>query len=102
MLAAFSITPVGVGVGVGEQVAAAVRVIRDSGLPNRTSASFTEIEGEWDEVMAVLKEATAAVMKTADRCSVIIKVDIRPGHTGTLTSKIESVESRLAEQHPEL
>ncbi|WP_433654339.1 MTH1187 family thiamine-binding protein [Nocardia sp. CA-128927] len=98
MLAAFSITPVGVGEDVGEQVAAAVRVIRESGLPNRTAASFTEIEGDWDEVMAVIKAATDAVMTVSGRCSIVIKADIRPGYSNTLTTKVESVERRLAQQ----
>ncbi|MFQ6396378.1 MTH1187 family thiamine-binding protein [Nocardia sp. KC 131] len=98
MLAAFSITPVGVGEDVGEQVAAAVRVIRDSGLPNRTAASFTEIEGDWDEVMAVIKAATDAVLAVSTRCSIIIKADIRPGYNNTLTTKLESIERHLAQQ----
>lgn len=95
MLAAFSITPVGDSESVGEQVAAAVRVIRASGLPSRTAASFTEIEGEWDEVMAVIKQATDAVMAVSNRASIIIKADIRPGHTNTLNDKLESVERHL-------
>jgi uncharacterized protein (TIGR00106 family) len=98
MLAAFSITPIGVGEDVGEQVAAAVRVIRDSGLPNRTAASFTEIEGDWDEVMAAIKAATDAVMAVSTRCSIIIKADIRPGYNNTLTTKLESIERHLAQQ----
>lgn len=95
MLAAFSITPVGAGEGVGAQVAEAVRVIRDSGLPHRTAASFTEIEGDWDEVMDVIKQATDAVMTTTGRCSIVIKADVRPGHTNTLNTKLESVERHL-------
>ncbi|WP_069166499.1 MTH1187 family thiamine-binding protein [Nocardia altamirensis] len=98
MLAAFSITPVSVGEDVGEQVAAAVRVIRDSGLPNRTAASFTEIEGDWDEVMAVIKAATDAVMAVSARCSIVIKADVRPGYNNTLTTKLKSVERHLAQQ----
>jgi uncharacterized protein YqgV (UPF0045/DUF77 family) len=35
-----------VGEEVGEYVADAVRVVRESGLPNRTDAMFTTIEGE--------------------------------------------------------
>lgn len=50
MLVAFSVTPLGAGEEVGELVAEAVRVVRESGLPNRTDAMFTTIEGEWDEV----------------------------------------------------
>ncbi|MFI9507304.1 MTH1187 family thiamine-binding protein [Nocardia sp. NPDC052566] len=98
MLAAFSITPVGSGVTVGRQVAEAVRIIRESGLPHRTAASFTEIEGEWDEVMAVIKQATDAVMKDSERASIVIKADIRPGYTDTLHTKLESVERHLEQQ----
>ncbi|WP_063128717.1 MTH1187 family thiamine-binding protein [Nocardia fusca] len=97
MLAAFSITPIGAGESVGDQVATAVRVIRDSGLAHRTTASFTEIEGEWDQVMGVIKTATDAVLAESDRCSIVIKADIRPGRTDTLHTEVESVERRLAE-----
>jgi uncharacterized protein YqgV (UPF0045/DUF77 family) len=47
MLIAFSVTPLGVGEGVGEIVAEAVRVVRASGLPNQTDSMFTTIEGDW-------------------------------------------------------
>nr|WP_063058008.1 MTH1187 family thiamine-binding protein [Nocardia sienata] len=97
MLAAFSITPIGTGESVGDQVATAVRVIRDSGITYRTGASFTEIEGEWDQVMGVIKAATDAVLTESDRCSIVLKADIRPGRTNTLNTEIESLERRLAE-----
>jgi uncharacterized protein (TIGR00106 family) len=96
MLAAFSITPIGAGEDVAEQVATAIRVIRESGLPNHTGASFTEIEGEWDEVMTVIKAATDAVMRTCGRCGIVIKADVRPGHTDMLTTKVEAVRRSLA------
>lgn len=97
MLAAFSITPLGTGESIGDQVATAVRVVRDSGLTYRTGASFTEIEGEWDQVMGVIKAATDAVLTESDRCSIVIKADIRPGRTDTLDTEVESVERRLTE-----
>jgi uncharacterized protein (TIGR00106 family) len=93
MLVAFSITPLGVGEGVGRQVAEAVRVVRDSGLPNRTDAMFTTVEGEWDEVMDVIRRACEAV--DAPRVSLVLKADIRPGVTGAITSKVEAVERHL-------
>ncbi|WP_067805205.1 MTH1187 family thiamine-binding protein [Actinomadura formosensis] len=95
MLVAFSVTPLGAGEEVGELVAEAVRVVRASGLPNRTDAMFTTIEGEWDEVMAVVKDATDAVAARAPRVSLVVKADIRPGVTGALDAKVESVERRL-------
>jgi uncharacterized protein (TIGR00106 family) len=95
MLVAFSVTPLGVGEGVGEIVAEAVRVVRKSGLPNRTDAMFTTVEGDWNEVMAVVKEAVDAVAARAPRVSVVLKADVRPGVTDALTSKVETVERYL-------
>ena len=88
MLIAFSITPLGVGESVGDLVAEAVRVVRDSGLPNRTDAMFTTVEGEWDEVMAVVKQAVDVVAAQAPRVSVVLKADVRPGVTDALTGKM--------------
>src|SRR5229473_588638 len=95
VLVAFSVTPLGTGEAVGEIVAEAVRVVRDSGLPNQTDAMFTTIEGDWDETMAVVKRAVDAVAALAPRVSVVLKADIRPGVTGALTAKVEAVERYL-------
>ena len=95
MLIAFSVTPLGVGEGVGEIVAAAVRVVRASGLPNRTDSMFTTIEGNWDEVMAVVKDAVDAVAERAPRVSLVLKADVRPSVTDGLTSKVETIERYL-------
>ena len=95
MLVAFSITPLGAGDSVGELVAEAVRVVRDSGLPNRTDSMFTTVEGEWDEVMTVVKQATDAVAARAPRVSLVLKADLRPGVTGAMTAKVETIERYL-------
>ena len=97
MLVAFSITPLGTGEAVGDLVAEAVRVVRASGLPNRTDAMFTTVEGEWDETMAVVKQAVDAVAARAPRVSLVLKADLRPGVTDGLSSKLETVERYLAE-----
>lgn len=97
MIVAFSVTPLGVGEAVGELVADAVRVVRASGLPNHTDAMFTSIEGEWDEVMAVVKEAVEVVARRTSRVSVVLKADIRSGVTDGLTTKMEDLERYLTE-----
>jgi len=96
MLVAFSVTPLGVGDSVGDLVAEAVRVVRESGLPNRTDAMFTTVEGEWDEVMAVVERAVDVVAAAAPRVSVVLKADVRPGVTGAMDAKVAHVERRLA------
>lgn len=95
MIVAFSITPLGVGEEVAGYVADAVRVVRDSGLPNRTDAMFTTVEGDWDEVMAVVKQAVDAVAAKAPRVGLTLKADLRPGVTDGMTAKVAAVEHHL-------
>jgi len=100
MLVAFSVAPSGGGDGsdsVHDAVAAAVRVVRESGLPNHTDSMFTTIEGEWDEVFAVIKRATDEVGRFGTRVSLVLKADIRPGHTGELDGKVNRIEAVLSE-----
>ena len=100
MLVAFSVAPSG-GAGssdsVHDAVAAAVKIVRESGLPNHTDSMFTTIEGEWDEVFDVVKRATEAVGAFGSRVSLVLKADIRPGHTGELTGKVERLERALGD-----
>ena len=101
MIVAFSVAPSGTGRSDGsvhDAVAAAVQIVRESGLPNHTSSMFTEIEGEWDEVFDVIKRATDAVGAFGSRVSLVLKADIRPGHTGELDGKVERLEQAISEQ----
>jgi uncharacterized protein (TIGR00106 family) len=99
VLVAFSVAPAGgESDSVSEAVAKAVRVVRESGLPCETNAMFTNVEGEWDEVMAVIKQAVDVVAAQAPRVTVSLKADIRPGVTDALTAKVEHVERKLAEE----
>ena len=97
MIVAFSVSPTGGDASVGAAVAEAIRVVRASGLPNETNAMFTNIEGEWDEVMAVVKQAVDAVAAASDRVSLVLKADIRPGYTGQLAAKVQRIEDALSD-----
>lgn len=100
MLVAFSVAPSGTGRedgSVHDAVAAAVAIVRESGLPNRTSSMFTEIEGTWDEVMDVVRRATDAVMPFGSRVSLVLKADIRPGYEGEIDAKVERLEAAIAD-----
>ena len=106
MLVAFSVSPSGApatgpaphDASVHGAVAAAVKIVRESGLPNKTDAMFTTIEGEWDEVFDVIKRATEAVGQFGERVSLVLKADIRPGYYGELTGKVERLEAAISEQ----
>jgi len=100
MLVAFSISPSAgdAAGGVSEAVAAAIRVVRESGLACETNAMFTNIEGEWDEVMAVVKQAVDVVAASSPRVGLVLKADIRPSRTDQLTAKVERIEERLTDR----
>jgi uncharacterized protein (TIGR00106 family) len=98
MLVAFSVAPSGMEGPEGsvhDAVAAAVRIVRESGLPNRTTSMFTELEGEWDEVFDVIRRATEAVAEFGPRVSLVLKADIRPGRVGEIDAKVDRLEEAL-------
>ena len=94
-LIAVSIAPVGVGDELASHVAEVVKVIRESGLSSKTSSMFTEIEGDWDEVMLVVKRATMVLAERGIRTEVLIKADIRPGYVETMNGKLERLNAAM-------
>ena len=94
-LIAVAIAPVGVGDELAEHVAEVVKVIRESGLPNKTSSMFTEIEGDWDEVMSVVKRATMVLAERGIRTEVVLKADVRPGYVNMMNNKIDRLNAAL-------
>ena len=97
-LIAVAIAPCGTGDELSAEVAEVVRVIRASGLPNRTNSMFTEIEGEWDEVMAVVKKAAFILAEKGIRTEVVLKADVRPGFSDMMHTKTAKVENILEEK----
>ena len=98
-LVAVSIAPVGTGDELSKEVAEVIKIIRNSNLPNRSTSMFTEIEGPYDEVMKVVKDATFILLNKGIRTSVVLKMDIRPGFENTLNEKIQRVEEILGEEN---
>ncbi len=101
MLVAFSVAPSLNVESLAPAVAAAVKVVRESGLPNQTDSMFTTIEGDWDECFDVVRRACEAVAPNGERVALVLKADIRPGHTGMLTGKVQRVEAELAPAPPQ-
>ena len=94
-LVAVAIAPCGQGEELSQYVAEVVDVIRASGLKNRTYSMFTEIEGEWDEVMDCVKRATFVLAERGIRTEVVLKADIRPGYEDTMEGKLQRLEEKL-------
>ena len=97
-LIALAIAPCGTGEEMAPLVSQVIKVIRDSGLPHRTNSMFTEIEGEWDDVMRVVRDATFVLAGKGIRTEVVLKADVRPGHTDMMHKKTEIVEKILEDK----
>lgn len=98
VLLEFSMSPLGKGESVSEYVSRSLDIIDRSGLEYRLNPMGTILEGEWDEVFAVVRDCFEAMMSDCDRITCSIKVDYRKGPGGRLESKIRSVEKRVGRQ----
>ncbi len=98
MLASFSVVPIGSGTELKEQVAEIIRAIDASGLPYRVHAMCTEVEGEWDRVMAVVKRAHDIGRRFSGRVLTTIVVDDREGFDGRIEGKVKDVEGILGKK----
>ena len=88
----------GDGAGVADAVALAVAELRASGLPVETNAMFTNIEGEWDEVMTAVRAAVDVLASRYPRISLVLKADIRPAHHGELQGKLDRLHRAIDRQ----
>lgn len=95
ILAEFSITPIGAGESISEYVAECLKIVRESGVPHQLTAMGTIIEGDWDQVMAVIKACHLAVRSKCRRVSTLIKIDDREAPPGRIKAKVESVLQKL-------
>lgn len=95
MLIEFSIVPVGVGSSIGDQLAEVLKVVDASGLPYKVNPMGTVVEGEWDEVMKLVKKCHTAVMKAGERAVTTISIDDRKGKPNRIDEKVKSIERRI-------
>jgi len=95
MLVAFSIIPIGVGSSLGAHLAEVLKIVDASGLPYKVNPMGTVIEGEWDEVMKLIKKCHKTVLKTGERSVTTISIDDRKGKPNRIEEKVKSVERRI-------
>ncbi|MCP4752018.1 MAG: MTH1187 family thiamine-binding protein [Proteobacteria bacterium] len=91
----FSMAPLGEGESVSKYVARSLDIIDKSGLEYRLNPMGTVLEGEWDEVMAVVKECYERMSQECDRVSCSIKIDARKDKSSRLSGKTERLETIL-------
>jgi uncharacterized protein (TIGR00106 family) len=95
VLLEFSMSPLGKGESVGKYVARSLGIIDKSGVSYRLNPMGTVLEGEWEQVFAVVQKCYERMKKDCNRISGTIKVDYRKGHSGRLQSKVASIEKTL-------
>jgi uncharacterized protein (TIGR00106 family) len=98
MLIEFSVIPMGEGTSAGKEIARAVEIVEKSGLPYKLNPMGTVVEGTWDEVMNVVKRCHDAVLSHSGRVITSVKIDDRPGRTGMMETKVQSVERALGRE----
>ncbi len=95
MLIEFSIIPVGVGSSIGDQLAGVLKIVDASGLPYKVNPMGTVVEGEWDEIMKLIKKCHKTVMQTGERAITTISIDDRKGKPNRIDEKVKSIERRI-------
>jgi|SRR5208283_1652907 len=95
MLAEFSIIPIGTGSSLGEKLAAALKIVDGSGLPYKVNPMGTVVEGEWEDIMSLIKRCSDELLKNEERVIVNVTIDDRKGKPNRIREKIASVERRL-------
>jgi uncharacterized protein (TIGR00106 family) len=95
MLAEFSIVPLGVGSSIGDRLAEVLKIVDASGLPYKVNPMGTVIEGEWNEVMKLIRRCHSTVMKRGERAITTISIDDRKGKPNRIEEKVRSVERRI-------
>lgn len=95
MLIEFSIIPIGAGSSIGDQLAEVLKMVDESGLPYKVNPMGTVVEGEWDELMKLVKKCHMTVMKSGERALTTISIDDRKGKPNRLEQKVKSIEKRI-------
>jgi uncharacterized protein (TIGR00106 family) len=95
MIADFSIAPIGTGESLSRYIAETFQIIQESGLSYEHHAMGTNIEGDWDEVMALLKTCRDRMLERANRVSISIKIDDRKGAKNRMTHKVASARAKI-------
>ena len=102
VIADLCVVPLGVGVSVSEYIAACERVLAQAGLKTQLHAYGTNVEGEWDEVFAAVKQCHELVHQMgAPRITSTLRFGTRIDREQTMEDKVVSVENKLRDPSPE-
>jgi len=95
MLVEVSIIPIGSSSSIGDQIAEVLKIVDASGLPYKINPMATVVEGEWDEIVKLIKKCHKKVMTSEDRVVTTISIDDRKGKPNRIDEKVKSIERRI-------
>jgi len=95
MMLIFSVTPFGVGEHLSDQVARAVKIVAESGLPYQVTPMGTIIEGEWEPVMDIVNQCRLAILEECPRVAIKCWIDDKQGATDTMRYKTQVLQDKL-------
>ncbi len=95
MVVNFTIVPIGKDSSLSAKVAEVLKIVSDSGISYKLHSMGTILEGEWDEIMRLIKKCHKKILKDSDRVLTTITIDDRKGRTGRISGKVKSVEKKL-------
>ena len=98
MIVNFTIVPIGKDSSLSAKVAEVLKIVSDSGVSYKLHSMGTILEGEWDEIMRLIKKCHKKILKDSDRVLTTITIDDRKGRTGRISGKVKSVEKKLGKK----
>ena len=95
MVVNFSVVPIGKESSLSAKVAEVLKIVSESEIDYKLHSMGTILEGDWGEIMGLIKKCHKRVLKDSDRVLTTITIDDRKGRTGRISGKIKSVERKL-------
>jgi len=98
MIANFSVVPIGEGNSLSSQVAEVLKIVDESGINYKLHSMGTILEGDWDEILKLIKKCHERTLEDSDRVLTTITIDDRKGKSGRIVGKVQSVERKLGKE----
>jgi uncharacterized protein (TIGR00106 family) len=94
----FSVVPIGEGNSLSSQVAEVLKIVDESGINYKLHSMGTILEGDWDEILRLIKKCHERTLEDSDRVLTTITIDDRKGKSGRIVGKVQSVERKLGKE----
>ena len=98
MIANFSVVPIGEGNSLSSHVAEVLKIVDESGINYKLHSMGTILEGDWDEILKLIKKCHERTLEDSDRVLTTITIDDRKGKSGRIVGKVQSVERKLGKE----